>query len=158
MNKLKRLNMFVFGITLITLVAINNANGTKLPGPLSREDIAGVWIGPDQVGNVIRLDLDKSGNGLLIIGRHGHDPYIFRVFLKVLKNNRLHFQITSIQSGGLSFSLSGTNYSSAIKLIRTYKISNIKFEQAALLIRENDLKAGMLLDANARAKVINHGR
>jgi hypothetical protein len=124
-----------------------DAAAIKLPPPPTKAQLAGVWIGPDESGAVLRLELDDQGIGKLKISERG-SPAVVSAYNVALKKDRysskLFFTVSPAKSSPQDFSLSGAAAvgANAISLVRHFNDSYEGFALNALLIRESNLVLG----------------
>jgi hypothetical protein len=138
------LPFFVF----LTLGALSlDARAIKLPPPPTITQLAGVWIGPDESGAVLRLELDGRGIGELQISERG-SPAVLSSYSVTLNKERyaskLSFAVSPAKNSPGNFSLSGSAVigAHALSLARHFNDSYEGFVLNALLIRQSDLVLG----------------
>src|SRR6185312_613054 len=116
--KSRRLLASLTGLALL-LVSVS-AQAIKPPMPRSKAQLAGVWVGPDAWGSVLRLELNSEGQGLLVVRDLDSkgDLALYKVELAKININDLSFSVSPISNGAARIALSGTNDSNAINLVR----------------------------------------
>jgi hypothetical protein len=138
-----------------------DARAIKLPPPPTEAQLAGVWIGPDESGAVLRLELDSRGIGKLQISERG-SPAVLSVYNVTLNKDRyaskLSFAVSQAKSAPGNFSLSGSAAvgANAISLVRHFNDSYEGFVLNALLIRQSDLVLGSQRLKDMAAQVDAH--
>ena len=141
--KSRRLLASLTGLALL-LVSVS-AQAIKPPMPRSKAQLAGVWVGPDAWGSVLRLELNSEGQGLLVVRDLDSkgDLALYKVELAKININDLSFSVSPISNGAARIALSGTNDSNAINLVRYLKDFGDGYGVHALLIRQSDLQSGL---------------
>ncbi|MBW4049487.1 MAG: hypothetical protein HIU89_16685 [Proteobacteria bacterium] len=141
--KSRRLLAPLIGLALL-LVSIG-AQAIKPPMPRSKAQLAGVWVGPDAWGSVLRLELNSEGQGRLVVRDLDSkgDLVLYKVELTKININDLFFSVSPISKGAARIALSGTNDSHAINLVLYLKDFGDGYGVRALLIRQSDLQSGL---------------
>ncbi|WP_139202464.1 hypothetical protein [Frateuria terrea] len=132
----------------LSLSVLNfDARAIKLPPPPTIAQLAGVWIGPDESGAVLRLELDGRGTGRLQVSERG-SPAVLSSYNVTIKKDRyaskLSFAVSPAENSPGNFSLSGSAVvgAHAISLVRHFNDAYEGAHLNALLIRESDLALG----------------
>jgi len=135
-------------LAFLSLSALSlDARAIKLPPPPTITQLAGVWIGPDESGAVLRLELDDRGIGKLQVSEQG-SPTVLASYNITLNKDRhaskLSFAVSPDKNSPSNFSLSGSVVvgAHALSLVRHFNYSYEGFVLNALLIRQSDLALG----------------
>jgi hypothetical protein len=117
----------------------------KPPLPRTKAQLAGVWVGPDMWGAVLRLELNNVGQGRLVVRERGSsgELTLYHVVLTKIDVNHLSFSVSPISKGAPNIGVYGTNEAHAINFGRYMKDIGEGFGVGAILIRENDLLSGL---------------
>jgi hypothetical protein len=137
----KRVPVALFAILLLAASTVSYA--VKMPPPPTKADLAGVWVGPDDSGSVLRLDLDHNGKGTLTVS--GHNPRftsMYTVILVKINIYKLTFSVQSVGGEKVGFTLTGTFHPHAIQLQRHLSIFDQTWTHKALLLRSKALHSG----------------
>src|SRR6185312_7906076 len=96
--KSRRLLASLTGLALL-LVSVS-AQAIKPPMPRSKAHLAGVWVGPDAWGSVLRLELNSEGQGLLVVRDLDSkgDLALYKVELAKININDLSFSVSPIRT------------------------------------------------------------
>jgi hypothetical protein len=130
------------------------AGAIKLVPPPTKADLAGVWVGPDESGSVLRLELDKTGTGLLFIGDHDEPGAFYKVTITTISGNKLSFSLQPKASTGPPFTLSGDAPNRRIiRLVRHFSGGGQGWGIGALLLPEDDFQAGVQRVNNSSARL-----
>lgn len=139
---------FLLVLVFLSLSVLSlDARAIKLPPPPTKAQLAGVWIGPDESGAVLRLELDSQNIGKLQISERG-SPAVLSIFNVTLQKDRyaskLSFAVSPTKNSPKNFGLSGSSAvgANAISLVRHFNDSYEGFVLNALLIRQSDLVLG----------------
>lgn len=132
-------------IGLVLLLVSLGAQAIKPPMPRTKAQLAGVWIGPDAWGSVLRLELNSARQGRLVVRDLDSkgDLVLYKVVLTKINVNDLSFSVSPISNGAAHIALSGTNDSNAINLVRYLKDFGDGYGVRALLVRQSDLQSGL---------------
>lgn len=135
-------------LAFLSLSALSlDARAIKLPPPPTIAQLAGIWIGPDESGAVLRLELDGRGIGKLQVSERG-SPAVLSSYNVTLNKDRyaskLSFALSPDKNSPSNFSLSGSVVvgARALSLVRHFNDSYEGFVLNALLIRQSDLALG----------------
>ena len=141
--KSRRLLAPLIGVALL-LVSMG-ALAIKPPLPRTKVQLAGVWVGPDAWGAVLRLELNSVGQGRLVVRDLDSkgNLAVYKVALTKININELSFVVSPITKGATNIALYGTNDSNAIDLVRYLKDFGDGYGVRALLIRQSDLQSGL---------------
>jgi hypothetical protein len=145
----KRLVTATVGVTL--LLASFEAGAIKLPRPpATNSELSGVWVGFDDARSVIRLELDKSGHGILLVRDENRAPSLYKVTLNIKGDFDLSFALQPTGGADNTFTLSGTYLLREIKLERHY--AGQDWNSGALLLPESMLQSGIQVTKTASSK------
>lgn len=135
---------------IVLLFVSLGVQALKPPLPRTKAQLAGVWVGPDMWGAVLRLELNDAGQGRLDVRERGSKGHLtlYHVVLTKIDVNHLSFTASPISKGAANIGLYGTNEAHAINFGRYMKDIGEGFGVDALLIRQSDLLSG-LQDLNA---------
>ncbi|NII10137.1 hypothetical protein [Oleiagrimonas sp. C23AA] len=131
-------------VAFSVLAASSAAYAIKMPPPPTKAELAGVWVGPDDSGAVLRLELDYSGKGSLVISNH--DPrftFKYKVILTKINIYKLSFGVKSVGHTKVGFTLSGTFHPHAIQLQRHLSTFDQTWFHNAMLLRSKSLQSGL---------------
>lgn len=135
---------FVNAITIVALLSVSStAAAIKVPGPPTRVMLAGSWVGADQSGAVLRLDLDADGIGRLIESDRGSALSVYSVALTTINIYKLSFSVRPAGGNAVGFTLSGVYHQHAIELQRTFKQGSYSWTFDAMLVHSGRLQAGV---------------
>ncbi|QRP63227.1 hypothetical protein I6J77_14055 [Rhodanobacter sp. FDAARGOS 1247] len=152
---MKSIRLFVPLIGLALLLVSVSAQAIKPPTPRTKAQLAGIWVGPDAWGSVVRLELDSAGQGRLVVRDPDSkgDLAVYQVVLTKIKINDLSFSVTPVTKGAANIAFYGTNDSNAIDVVRYLKDFGDGYGVRGLLIRQADLLSGLqdLKAAGSRA-------
>ena len=138
-----RLFSLLIGLTLLLVSA--GAQATKPPIPRTKAQLAGIWVGPDAWGSMLRLELDSSGQGRLVVRAPDSkgNLAVYQIVLTKIKVNDLSFSVTPVTKGAANIAFYGTNDSNAIDVVRYLKYFGDGYGVRGLLIRQADLQSGL---------------
>ncbi|MFC5437227.1 hypothetical protein ACFPME_11710 [Rhodanobacter umsongensis] len=141
--KSTRLFSPLLGLALLLVSA--GALAIKPPMPRTKAQLAGVWVGPDAWGAVLRLELNSAGQGRLVVRDldSKSNLAIYEIAIKKIDVNDLSFSVSPVSKGAARIALYGTNDSNAIDLVRYLKDQGDGYGVRALLIRQSDLQSGL---------------
>jgi hypothetical protein len=141
--KFRRFAALSVGLFLLSISL--GVQALKPPLPRTKAQLAGVWVGPDMWGAVLRLELDSTGQGRLAVRERGSNGALtlYHVVLTKIDVNHLSFSVSPISKGAPNIGLYGTNEANAINFGRYMKDIGEGFGVDALLIRKNDLLSGL---------------
>jgi hypothetical protein len=141
--KSRRLLAPLIGLALL-LVSVG-AQAIKPPMPRTQAQLAGVWVGPDAWGSMLRLELNSAGQGRLVVRDLDSkgNLAVYQVVLTKIKINDLSFSVTPVTKGAANIAFYGTNDSNAIDVVRYLKDFGDGYGVRGLLIRQADLQSGL---------------
>lgn len=141
--KSRRLLAPLIGLALL-FVSVG-AQAIKPPMPRTKAQLAGVWVGPDAWGSMLRLELNSAGQGHLVVRDLDSkgNLTVYQVVLTKIKINDLSFSVAPVTKGAANIALYGTNDSNAIDVVRYLKDLGDGYGVHGLLIRQADLQSGL---------------
>ena len=140
---MKSTRLFLLLLVLALLLVSVGAQAIKPPMPRTKAQLAGVWVGPDAWGAVLRLELNSVGQGRLVVRDLDSNLAIYQVVLTKIDVNDLSFSVSAVSKGAARIALYGTNDSNAIDLVRYLKDHGDGYGVRALLIRQSGLQSGL---------------
>ena len=133
--------LFALALSALLLLSSVSASAIKvLPAP-SLEQLAGAWIGPDDSIAYFRVEIDKSGRGLLVIQEDSHDRNLslYKIKSTKLSGYLISFQLQPIKKADPTITLSGEASFGELQLIRRGVNHGNKWQNKLVLERENQL-------------------
>src|SRR5690348_3435707 len=135
---------FVRTLMSVLLLSVSlGAGAIKLPPPPTRAVLAGSWIGAEQLGAVLRLDMDAQGKGRLIESDRGDSRSAYNVTLTRIDGYKLSFSVTLAGKSGSIFGLTGIWHQHAIQLQRHFKREDFAWTLDSMLVRSSRLRSGL---------------
>jgi hypothetical protein len=119
------------------------ASAIKLSGPPTRAMLAGSWVGAEQLGAVLRLDVDAQGKGRLIESDRDGSRSTYSVALTRIDGYKLTFSVAFAGNSGSTFKLTGIYHQHAIQLQRHFKRGDFAWTLDSMLVRSSRLRSGL---------------
>ena len=148
---------YIGALMCMTLLFVSLGVGAiKIPGPPTRATLAGSWVGAEQLGAVLRLDLDAQGKGRLIESDRDSSLSTYSVSVTRIDGFKLSFSVSPAGSSGSTFELTGIYHQHAIKLQRHFKHDDFAWTLDSMLVRSSRLRSGLQQVLSA-APEVQHG-
>jgi len=109
--------------------------------PPKIQQLAGAWIGPEEQTAYFRLDLDKTGRGLLVIQEDSPDGYFsyYKVSKTILADYKISFALLPLKGSDPTVTLTGEAYPRRLLLVRSGTNHGYKWHYKVSLEREDYL-------------------
>ena len=148
---------FTARILAAAMVVLSLAAAARsLAPPPTKELLSGAWIGPDEQIAYFRLELDKSGHGLLVIQEDTDGPVSFyRVTNTKISGYKVSFALLPQRGADPTVRLGGEHSPGELHLVRTGVNHGYKWRTKATLEREERVlpRIRAVQDASAKFRV-----
>jgi hypothetical protein len=132
--------LFARCIGVLLLFSCTTAQATTIAPPSTVEQLAGAWIGPDSQTAYFRLEVDKTGHGLLVIQEDSDNGHIsqYNISATSLSGYRVSFTLLPL-NGADPIELSGKESPGILSLVRSGLNHGHKWHTNVSLEREDYL-------------------
>ena len=145
---------FIANIVGAALVTVSVAAGAiSLAPPPTTELLSGAWIGPDEQIAYFRLELDKTGHGLLVIQENTDGLMSFyRVTDTQISGYKVSFMLSPQRGADPTVRLDGESSPGELHLVRSGSNHGYKWRIKATLEREDRVLPRIKAVQDASAK------